>query len=522
MALPAVDADASRTSGAQNNTSLASTETSSRHSQYPLKRPQSQPLSHMQAQQQQHHSRNHQHPHEQQHEQQLIQQPQEHEGREEDDDDGDQQQQQQLSNTHKNPVTQALLETGHADRTNSTRKIQPYIQLNMPAAAHEKHSVPLKVASSDSLSPTAVVACIAYAASSTLVTLLNKIVFTHSWFHYPWTTLAVQNILSVLLISVGRLFGFTSAGTYSRKVARDMTIPIICFVLFIFTNAQSLRYINIPVLTVWKSLGPLFVTLFERFYFGDMFCPRVYYAMALIALSALVTSINDLEFSVIGYFFAAANVVANVAYLASLRIYLRSPHVSSLDKTFHSNLLSLIPIGILAIASNETPHVLRDFQTTSMMFKFIFILSGFLTTAVCATAFWTISLTNGSTVSFIGGMNKVPMILISLVIFETRMSIAGWMGVVLGILAGFIFMRAKAMSPLSNTAQTSSALDSSMRPGIEDSNRQADLSLKELPSSGSVVNSSRLAWSSSRHFGWLLSLFRKKLGFTGVTTSPGD
>lgn len=302
------------------------------------------------------------------------------------------------------------------------------------------------------LSPVAVLACISYAVSSTLITLLNKVVFSHSRFHYPWTTLAVQNILSVVLISAGHIVGMTQSGRYSRKLGRDMSVPILCFVLFIFTNAQSMRHINIPVLTVWKSLGPMFVTLFERFYFGDRFSVEVYLAMGLIVLSALVTAINDLEYSAVGYFWAAANVFANVAYLASLRIYLRSPNVSALDKTFHSNLLSLIPIFILAFLSDETQYVVRDFQTTSHLFKFVFVVSGFLTTAVCATAFWTISLTNGSTLSFIGGMNKVPMILISLLVFETHMSWAGWAGVGLGILAGWVFMRAKSVASTQSKA----------------------------------------------------------------------
>lgn len=308
------------------------------------------------------------------------------------------------------------------------------------------------------LSPIAAVACISYAVSSTLITLLNKVVFSHSRFHYPWTTLAVQNVLSVLLISGGHVLGLTQAGSYSRKLGRDLCVPILCFVLFIFTNAQSMRYINIPVLTVWKSLGPMFVTLFERFYFGDRFSMRVYLAMGLIVLSALVTAINDLEYSAVGYFWAAANVFANVAYLASLRMYLRSPSVSALDKTFHSNLLSLIPIVLLAFLSDETQYVIRDFQTTSHMFKFIFVLSGFLTTAVCATAFWTISLTNGSTLSFIGGMNKVPMILISLLVFETRLSWAGWVGVGLGIFAGWVFMRAKSVAPTQSKSTSGSVV----------------------------------------------------------------
>lgn len=357
-------------------------------------------------------------------------------------------------------------------------------------------------------SPLALLSCVSYAVSSTLVTLLNKIVFSHSRFHYPWTTLATQNILSVILILVGHAFGLTTAGRYSPRVAKDMSIPIVCFILFIFTNAQSMRYINIPVLTVWKSLGPMFVTLFERFYFGDEFSSRVYVAMSLIVLSAFVTAINDLEYSSVGYLWAAGNVFANVMYLASLRKYLRTPNVSALDKTFHSNLLSLIPMIMLAVVTDEVYFVGQDFRTTSSSFKIVFALSGFLTTAVCATAFWTISLTNGSTLSFIGGLNKIPMILISLLIFDTHMSWAGWFGVTLGVLAGFVFMRAKATVANATTKATqesvrleptSSTKGSSASYGLlQSSSTSGTIGHSASATTGTATASSRLLWAGVR------------------------
>lgn len=289
-------------------------------------------------------------------------------------------------------------------------------------------------------------ACLSYAVSSAAVTLMNKVVFSHAHFNYPWFTLASQNLISVLVISVFRCLGYTKAGKLNPVLIRSMPLPIFFFVLFIFTNAQSLRYVNLPVLTVWKSLGPMFVTLFERAYFRDRFSIHVYLSMLLIMLSAFVTAINDLEYSIVGYAWAALNVLANVAYLASLRIFLSDTQLSPLDKTFHSNLLSIIPILPISLLSGEAPGVISALRQRSPAFQFAYIGSGFLTTAVCASAFWTISLTNGSTLSFIGGFNKVPIILLSLFLFDMRISTAGWIGVTLGVVAGFVFVRAKNFS----------------------------------------------------------------------------
>lgn len=295
----------------------------------------------------------------------------------------------------------------------------------------------------------AVRACLSYACSSSAVTIMNKVVFSNVHFHYPWFTLAVQNFVSVMVISLARALRYTDAGRFSPHLVRAMPIPIFFFILFIFTNAQSLRYVNLPVLTVWKSLGPMFVTLFERLYFGDRFSLHVYFSMMLIVLSALVTAINDIEYSSIGYVWAALNVVANVAYLASLRIYLRDPDISPLDKTFHSNSLSILPILPMCFITGEAPAVFAALAAQTFQFKTAYFVSGFLTTGVCASAFWTISVTNGSTLSFVGGLNKIPIILLSLVMFDMQISAAGWVGVALGVIAGIVFVRAKTLSRLS-------------------------------------------------------------------------
>lgn len=292
--------------------------------------------------------------------------------------------------------------------------------------------------------PTSTNACLSYAITSTLVTIMNKVVFSHAHFHYPWFTLAFQNLISILVISIFRFLGYTTAGTLQPNLCRAMPLPILFFVLFIFTNAQSLRYVNLPILTVFKSLGPMFITLFERLYFRDRFPPAVYFAMALIMFSAFVAAINDLEYSPIGYLWAILNVFSNVLYVASLRIYLADVSISPLEKTFHSNLLSIIPILPLSVLFGEFPGVLSALSLRSSMFKLAYVASGLLTTGVCAAAFWTISVTNGSTLSFIGGLNKVPIILLSLVLFDMKISLSGWVGVTLGVIAGIVFVRAKA------------------------------------------------------------------------------
>ncbi len=299
-----------------------------------------------------------------------------------------------------------------------------------------------------------VLACCSYAASSTAVTILNKLVFSAAKFHYPWFTLAFQNIISVLLILAASFLRLTNAARLNAELSRAIALPCVCFVAFIFTNAQALRYLSLPVLTVWKSLGPLAITVVEATVFRVRFSRAVYLASSLVAISAAVTAKFDIEYSALGYAWAAANLAANVAYLVSLRVCLAKSKASSLEKTFHSNLLSLLLIIPLSFAMGETKSVFVALKARSIGFKICYVLSGAVTTAVCASAFWTIQVTSGSTMSFIGGMNKIPIVIISLIVFDDNVSFMGWVGVALGIVAGIVFVRAKASALSANELRT--------------------------------------------------------------------
>lgn len=223
--------------------------------------------------------------------------------------------------------------------------------LSLPA------SQPLRVLKDSApLTRRALASCVAYGLSSTTSTLLNKTVFSQATFHYPWFTLACQNVMSIFLLGILARLGVIRWSGLSRRLCRQLLVPIAFFVLFIFSNAQALRYVSLPVLTVLKSAGPIAVTLFERSVFRDVFPPAVYASMLLVAASTVVTAAGDLAFSATGYGWAAANVAANVGYLASLRHFVRGGGGHTpLEMTLHSNLLALAPILPLSWASGELP-----------------------------------------------------------------------------------------------------------------------------------------------------------------------
>lgn len=289
----------------------------------------------------------------------------------------------------------------------------------------------------------AVVACASYTTCSVLLTLANKAIFSENKLNFPWMLLGVQSAVVALLL----MMYYSADRNYTlfkRDLVRQMLLPCVFFTCFIFTNARALRYISLPVLTVIKSMAPMGVALTERVMFKEQVSLATYGAMIMIMGGNGVTALHDMEFDLVGYMWAFVNVVMNIAYVISLRYCLSNAYTSG-EKTLHSNVLACAFIFPLGWACGEWADFVVEFNRTSVRFKTLFVVSCVLAAGIGASVFWVISAASGSTLSFVGASNKVFVVLVGAVLFETRMSAAGWAGVGLGTCAGFVFALSKAV-----------------------------------------------------------------------------
>lgn len=294
-----------------------------------------------------------------------------------------------------------------------------------------------------SLLPQPVLACLSYAACSTLLTLANKAIFSEARLQYPWTLLGIQSVLVTLQLLVYFSAVTPDRPLFHRRLLRQLLMPCAFFTAFIFTNACALRHISIPVLTLLKSLAPMGIAIVESLLFRDPVSLSTYASMALILSANAVTFYHDIDFHPVGYLWASLNVLMNVAYVVSLR-YCITESFSPARKTLHSNFLASIFIFPMAIATAELPAFFNEFLATSFRFRLLFLLSCVLATGIGASVFWVIQTASGSTLSFVGAANKVLIVILGAILFDAKISPAGWVGIAIGTVAGFWFAMAKA------------------------------------------------------------------------------
>jgi drug/metabolite transporter (DMT)-like permease len=294
--------------------------------------------------------------------------------------------------------------------------------------------------------------CLSYASCSVLLTLANKAIFSGATLDYPWTLLGTQSLFCAVVL--GLYYGMsTRRSPLKPSLLRELLVPCFIFALYIFTNARALRYISLPMLSVVKSLAPMGIALAELFLFREHVSRGTYGAMALILLSNAVSVVNDVEYNAAGYSWAAINALTNIAYVVSLRYCLSHTH-SSGSKTMHMNILLTAIMFPVALCMGELGGFIREISMTSTRFRILFALSCMLAAGISASVFWVIQETSGSTLSFVGGANKVFVIILGALVFDATISFAGWVGVSLGVLASISFTATKCRASHSNGASS--------------------------------------------------------------------
>merc|ERR1711991_525798 len=77
----------------------------------------------------------------------------------------------------------------------------------------------------------------------------------------------------------------------------------------------SMLYLQVPMLTIFKSFTTVLITIGDRLIFGQELSLGIGLSLCLMVLSGLVAGFNDLTFDPIGYSWMGLNVITSVLYV---------------------------------------------------------------------------------------------------------------------------------------------------------------------------------------------------------------
>jgi len=283
-------------------------------------------------------------------------------------------------------------------------------------------------------------ACSAYCVSSILMTFINKAIFSIFEFNFPLSLLLYQYVFTVVIVSVGRMLRIVEFNTLDRSLMKAWYPANILFLLMLMTSSYALKYLSVPMVTIFKNLTTTLVAIGDFYFLGQTSSGRVFACILVMVFASIIAGFNDLNFSFIGYVWMLCNCFVSAGYILYMRLVINTRKPSDWQMVFYNNLLAIPLVLPLILSSGEIPLLFTlDASFFSTQFVITFVLNGISSVLISASSFWAVKTTSPTTYSIVGTLNKIPLTVLSFFVFDAPVNTLGAVGITLSLGAGVAY-----------------------------------------------------------------------------------
>ncbi|CCE86587.1 Piso0_005084 [Millerozyma farinosa CBS 7064] len=338
-----------------------------------------------------------------------------------------------------------------------------YLARNRISKSMEKHN--LANSAVGSIANSVPLSVISYCASSILMTITNKYVVSAYEFNLYFFLLAVQCIVCLLTIYVLKSLGLITFRQFNKDEATKWSPIAFLLVVTLYTSSKALKYLSIPVYTIFKNLTIIVIAYGEVLWFGGKVTSMALSSFFLMVFSSVIAYYGDTSSAktasdtlslYLGYFWMFSNCFASAAFVLIMRKRIKLTNFKDFDTMFYNNLLG-VPMFLVSSFVFEdwsAENLARNFpeaNRTSTIMAMVF--SGMSSVGISYCSAWCVRVTSSTTYSMVGALNKLPIALSGLIFFGGAVNFFSVSSIFLGFLAGLVYAVAKQKQQKENASQ---------------------------------------------------------------------
>ncbi|KAG0165134.1 GDP-mannose transporter into the lumen of the Golgi [Apophysomyces sp. BC1015] len=310
------------------------------------------------------------------------------------------------------------------------------------------------------LSPTtrAVLPIASYCFASILMTVTNKYVLSGYDFNMNFLLLTIQNLVTVSFLQIFKFLNLINFRGLSKEEAYKWYPVAGTLVAMIYTGSKSLQYLRIPVYTIFKNLTIILIAYGEVIWFGGSVTRLMLVSFGLMVLSSVVagwadisemlSAIAEQNGAFFGYFWMAANCFSSAAFVLYMRKRIKQTNFKDFDTVYYNNLLS-IPLLIIPSFLFEdwsAENLSRTFPSdVRQQMVFAMVFSGVSAFVMSYASAWCVRTTSSTTYSMVGALNKLPIALSGILLFDDPATVTNVTAILIGFIAGLVYSYAKTV-----------------------------------------------------------------------------
>ncbi|CAK7200754.1 GDP-mannose transporter into the lumen of the Golgi [Sporothrix eucalyptigena] len=304
---------------------------------------------------------------------------------------------------------------------------------------------------------------LSYCLASISMTVVNKFLVSGSYWNMNFLYLALQSITCVVTIQIAvGLRLIPKLVTFSAKNCRTFFPVAALLVGMIYTGAQALKYMTVPVYTIFKNLTIIVIAYGEVLWFGGKVPSLTLASFGLMVISSIVAAWADIRDTIssthpseatdtistlnIGYAWMIANVICSATFVLGMRKLIKKLEFKDRDTMFYNNFMSIPILVVCSLLTEDwsAENLARNFPVESRNNQLLGIFySGIMAVGISYCSAWCVRVTSSTTYSMVGALNKLPIAVSGLIFFDTPITVGSVGSIALGSVAGVVYTIAK-------------------------------------------------------------------------------
>eukprot|EP01065_Artemidia_motanka_P039160 TRINITY_DN48011_c0_g1_i1.p2 TRINITY_DN48011_c0_g1~~TRINITY_DN48011_c0_g1_i1.p2 ORF type:complete len:347 (+),score=122.12 TRINITY_DN48011_c0_g1_i1:101-1141(+) len=288
---------------------------------------------------------------------------------------------------------------------------------------------------------------LAYSSCSISMVILNKLVVDRHGLFYPAAIVFFQALSAVVLVVALRLLRWVDYPAPDRQTVLRWLPLTLLFVGMLGTSLLGLRTMSVSISLLIKNLALILIAAGDWWLFGHYVDGWVVVSFGFMILGSAVGATHDPWVTPWGLWWSLANVACTTGYQLYMKLVMNESRrrLGQWGPVLYNNVLALPPLLLptLATASGDGGWVagLAAAPGRARLWLATMMLTGAVMTLA---SFWCMRMTSPTTYSVVGSLNKVPLALIGMWVFDQFPTGVGALGIVSALCGGVLYTFATA------------------------------------------------------------------------------
>ncbi|CAM9545399.1 unnamed protein product [Discosporangium mesarthrocarpum] len=297
-----------------------------------------------------------------------------------------------------------------------------------------------------------VMSCLAYGGCSMSMVLGNKALATYG-VDLQLLPVLLQCFVAVLMCTVLGVLDFPGIRLEEMKLRTALAwLPVnVLFCCMLFTSFMALKWINVPLFQVFKTLSMVCITVGELILWGRQVSLHCWGALGLMvagAAGATVASADEIAIrSGWGLFWMLSNVACTASYVLYMRFATSNIKLSRFGMVKYNNTLGVLLLAPVVLWKGELQTLIESGVLQSWRYGALNIFVGVVGFGINVAALWCIETTSATTYSITGNLSKIPAALMAWVLFGRQISQQGGICIGVSMTGGLLYAISKAKKP---------------------------------------------------------------------------